>query len=80
MAKKDKVARPARSKSPVKCAKCDLEFSESELSEKHKNKAFVWNGKVMCDGCLFKMGVSVAEAQTYDSFVGSQKPRKPIDY
>lgn len=80
MAKKEKTAKPAKAKGPVKCAQCDLEFSESELSEKHKNKAFVYNGQVMCADCLFKMGVSAAEAQTYEAFVASQQPRKPVDY
>ena len=79
MAKKQKAVKPAKAKGPVKCTQCDLEFSESELSEKHKNKAFVWDGKVMCDDCLFKMGVTAAEAQTYEAFVGSQQSRKPVD-
>jgi len=77
MAKKQ---RTGKAREPVKCAQCDLEFSESELSEKHKNKAFVYNGKVMCDDCLFKMDVSAGEAMTYEAFVASQQPRKPADY
>lgn len=77
MAKKQKTGK---GKESVKCAQCDLEFSESELSEKHKSKAFVWNGKVMCEDCLFKMGVSAAEAQTYEAFIDSQQPKKPADY
>ena len=40
----------------VKCEKCDLEFPESELSEEHKNKAFIWQGKVLCEDCLVRLG------------------------
>jgi hypothetical protein len=47
MAKKPRV---------VKCEKCDLEFPESELSEEHKNKAFIWKGKVLCENCLIRLG------------------------
>ncbi|MDP2919727.1 MAG: hypothetical protein Q8O43_05890 [Dehalococcoidia bacterium] len=69
-----------KEKQPVKCEQCDLEFPESELSEKHKGKAFVWQGKVMCEDCLFKMGASPAEAMTYSAFVDSQQPRRPQSY
>ena len=77
MAKKQKSGKE---REPVKCAQCDLEFPESELSEEHKHRAFVWKGKVMCEDCLFKMGVSAGEAQTYQAFMGSQQSQKPPDY
>jgi len=65
---------------PVKCEQCDLEFPDSELSEQHKHKAFVYKGKVMCEDCLFKMGVSPADAQTWSTFVESQQPQRPMNY
>jgi len=45
MAKKEKTPKA------VKCSKCDLEFPESAASETHKNKAFVWDGKILCEDC-----------------------------
>jgi hypothetical protein len=69
-----------KEKQPAKCAECDLEFPESELSEKHKQKAFVGKGKVMCEDCLFKMGTSPAEAMTYSAFLESQNSRRPQNY
>jgi formylmethanofuran dehydrogenase subunit E len=69
--------RAKKTKEPIKCAQCDLEFSESELSEEHKNKAFVFNGKVMCDECLYKMGVNTSDVMTYEAFIHSQQPKKP---
>ena len=78
MAKKAKM--PKRANEPIKCAQCDLEFSESELSEKHKNKAFLWKGKWMCEECLIKMGVSQEDAMTYAAFIDSQQPKKPPEY
>ena len=65
---------------PIKCNQCDLEFSESELSEKHKNKAFLWKGKWMCEECLIKMGVNPEDAMTYAAFIDSQQPEKPPEY
>lgn len=64
--------KKARAKGPVKCAECNLEFPETELSEEHKGKAFVWKGRVMCEDCLFKMGVSPENAQTWAAFMASQ--------
>jgi hypothetical protein len=66
-----------KEKQPVKCTSCDLEFSDSELSEGHKNKAFVFKGKVMCDNCLYKMGVNPEDAMTYAAFLDSQEGKKP---
>jgi len=78
MAKKAKT--PKRANEPIKCSQCDLEFSESELSEEHKNKAFVFNGKVMCDECLVKMGGNPSDAMTYEAFIHSQQPKRPPEY
>lgn len=69
-----------KEKQPVKCAQCDLEFSDSELSEKHKNKAFVFRGKVMCEDCLYKMGVNAEDAMTYAAFLDSQEGKRPETY
>jgi len=71
------VAKKAR---PLKCEKCNLEFPASPLSEEHKHKAFVWKGKVMCEDCLLKMGTSLAEAETWSSFVQRQQPERPQKY
>jgi hypothetical protein len=65
---------------PVKCAQCDLEFPESELSEAHKNKAFLWKGKWMCEDCLVKMGINQEDTMTYAAFMDSQQPKKPQEY
>jgi hypothetical protein len=69
-----------KEKQPVKCAQCDLEFSDSELSEKHKNKAFVFRGKVMCEDCLYKMGVNADDAMTYAAFLDNQEANRPQNY
>jgi hypothetical protein len=59
-------------KQPIKCAKCNLEFNDSTLSEKHTHKAYVWKGQVFCETCLVKMGTSPQEAQDWTSFVAGQ--------
>ncbi len=46
--------------SGVKCEKCGLEFPESELSEEHKDRAFIWKDRVYCNDCLIMMGVDPA--------------------
>jgi hypothetical protein len=63
----------------VKCAKCNLEFPHSEASEEHKNKAFVWKGKILCEDCLVMMGGSPASTQSWWDFQQSQKA-KPHDW
>jgi hypothetical protein len=65
---------------PIKCAQCDVEFAHSELSEEHKNKAFLWKGKWMCEDCLLKMGVNQEDTMTYAAFIDSQQPKKPQNY
>jgi len=62
----------AKKSKAIKCEKCDLEFPESELSEKHKNKAFVWDGKVLCKDCLVMMGGDPYAASTLWDFKQSQ--------
>jgi hypothetical protein len=69
-----------KAKQPIKCTQCDLEFPDSVLSEEHKNKAFVWQGKVMCEDCLYKMGINQSDAMTYGAFLNSQQPKKPPKY
>lgn len=72
--------RVKKSSEPIKCAQCDLEFPQSILSDKHKNAAFLWKGKWMCEECLLKMGVNPEEAMTYAAFIDSQQPQKPPRY
>ena len=74
MAKKEKKAKN------LKCAKCDLEFPESEASETHKNKAFVWEGKILCEDCLVMMGGSPGLAPSWWDFNKDQNKAKPHDW
>jgi len=59
----------------IKCEKCDREFQEHE-----KGKAYVWEGKTMCDECLFTMGVDPNQAMTWITFVESQNKDRPQTY
>ena len=69
------MKKTGKEKQPIKCAKCNLEFSESELSDEHVHKAFVFQGKVMCETCLFKMGTNPQEAQAWGAFIASQNQK-----
>ncbi|MDD5190336.1 MAG: hypothetical protein PHE50_04765 [Dehalococcoidales bacterium] len=60
-----------KEKQPIKCSKCNIEFSDTELAEKHTHKAFVWHGKVFCESCLTMMG-SPQEAQAWTAFSATQ--------
>jgi len=71
MAKKAKV---------VKCEKCNLEFPESAMSEEHKNKAFVWNGKILCEDCLIMMGGTPGITSSLWDFSKDQDKAKPHDW
>ncbi len=55
----------AKKPKAVKCAMCNLEFPESELSEEHKNKAFFWDNKILCKDCLVMNGGDPATVSTY---------------
>ena len=55
----------------MKCEKCGREFKEDE-----KDKAFVWKDQVMCEECLFRMGVSPEDALTWAAFVYSQQDQQ----
>jgi NAD-dependent SIR2 family protein deacetylase len=57
----------------VKCEKCGLEFPESEMSEEHKNKAFI------CVNCLNMVGGDPRIADTLWSLQKEQKA-KPHDW
>ena len=50
----------AKKNEPIKCAKCNLEFPDTVLSEKRKNKAFVRDHTVLCKDCLVMLGASPA--------------------
>ena len=77
MAKKEKKEKKAKG---LKCAKCDLEFPESEASEQHKNKAFVWEGKILCEDCLVMMGGNPGLAPSWWDFQKDQNKAKPHDW
>jgi hypothetical protein len=64
----------------VKCEKCNLEFPHSTMDEEHKNKAFVWNGKILCEDCLVMMGGTPGSAQPLWSFQKDQNKAKPHDW
>lgn len=55
----------AKKPKTVKCEKCNLEFTDSELDEEHKNKAFVWDDKIVCKDCLVMMGGDPATADAW---------------
>lgn len=69
----------AKKPKAVKCEKCNLEFPESELSEEHKNRAFVWKDKILCEECLVMMGGDIGSATDFWSFQKEQKA-KPHDW
>jgi hypothetical protein len=52
----------------IKCAKCNLEFPESELCEDNQDKAFVWNDMVVCGDCLVDLGVTPSSASSFWDF------------
>lgn len=70
----------AKKPKPVKCEKCNLEFPESTLSEEHKNKAFVWKDKILCEDCLVMMGGDPGSATDWWAFQKDQNKAKPHDW
>ena len=64
----------------AKCAKCNLEFPESEISEEHKNKAFMWDDQILCKDCLVMMGGDPSVAQDWWSFQKDTNKAKPHDW
>ena len=61
----------------LKCQKCDREFKEDEKA----HKAFVWEGKAMCEECLFTMGGGFpGEAETWMAFQNRQNADRPPRY
>ncbi len=70
----------AKKPKATKCEKCDLEFPESELSEEHKNKAFVWDGKILCKDCLIMGGGDPNTAVTWWDFQKNREKAKPHDW
>ncbi len=56
----------------MKCEKCDREFKKEE----EKKKAFVWEEKVMCEDCLFHMGVEPEGAMTWAAFMHNQQDKQ----
>jgi hypothetical protein len=74
MVKKAKLGKGA------KCEKCNLEFPDSIASEDHKNKAFVWEGKILCEDCLVMQGGNAANAVSLADFEKNQDKAKPHDW
>ncbi len=68
----------AKKPKAMKCEKCSIEFPESEISEEHKDRAFVWDDQLLCKDCLIMMGGDPSMAQDLWSFNKSQK-FKPHD-
>jgi hypothetical protein len=62
---------------PVKCSKCNVEFSESELFDEHSEKAYVLGDKIFCKDCL--QG-NWKQAQTYLEHQNSQGTHKPHEW
>ena len=58
-------------KQPVRCEKCDREFSPEEAIE-YPGKVHVYQGKVMCEDCLVDMGVSPDDAEPYWTYVSAR--------
>ena len=50
------------------------------MSEEHKNKAFVWKGKILCEDCLVMMGGTPGIAPTWWDFSKDQDKAKPHDW
>lgn len=61
----------------IKCAKCDLEFPETTLSEKHRDKAFSWENQILCKDCLVKIGGDPNTTPLWDF---TQKPQSRHDW
>jgi len=61
---------------PIKCAKCDLEFPDSVLSEKHKDEAFVTDDAILCKNCLVMMGGDPMTASTLWDFQKQKKTKQ----
>lgn len=70
----------AKKPKSVKCEKCNLEFPESVLSEEHKNKAFVWKDKILCEDCLVMMGGDPSTTTDWWSFQKDKNKAKPHDW
>ncbi len=70
----------AKKPKSVKCEKCGLEFPGSQLSEEHKDKAFVWKDKILCEDCLVMMGGDPGTAPDWWSFQKDKDKAKPHDW
>ena len=53
---------------------------EPKVSEEHKNKAFVWEGKVLCEDCLIMQGGTPGNAISFWDFQKDQNKAKPHDW
>ena len=49
------------------CEKCDREFKEEGVP--YPGKVHVHKGKVICEDCLIDMGVSIDEAEPYQTYI-----------
>ncbi len=60
----------------LKCEKCGHEFKGDEK----EHKAFVLDGRTMCDECLFRMGVDPAGVETWMMVQHRQEQERPPRY
>jgi hypothetical protein len=64
----------------VKCEKWGLEFPKSTMAEEHKNKAYVWDDKILCKDCLVMSGGYPGLAQVWESLHNDQNKAKQHDW
>jgi hypothetical protein len=50
------------------------------MSEEHKNKAFVWDDKILCEGCLVMMGGYPGTAHVWEPLHNEQDKAKQHDW
>jgi len=65
---------------PIKCEKCGLEFPDSVLSEEHKNKAFIWDDKILCKDCLILAGGNPVVANNLWDYNYNEEKAKHHDW
>jgi len=70
----------AKKPKAIKCEKCGLEFTDSELSEEHKNKGFIYKDKLLCEDCLIMIGGDPRTTQTLWGFRNDQNKTQRHDW
>lgn len=64
----------------IKCDKCGIEFPGSELSQEHKNRAFIWKNQTLCEDCLVLTGGDPNVARELWSFPSGPDAAKSHDW